>query len=98
MQILYSFSHCFTKPKETPLTQILRIIAEAAAACAQVLFLDPAHQQTVELVKLSELFYKHMIPLRYVPEAPGSTRIMCPQPAQALSPRRHQAAALTSSG
>uniref|UniRef100_A0A8C5BTF4 UDP-glucose glycoprotein glucosyltransferase 2 n=1 Tax=Gadus morhua TaxID=8049 RepID=A0A8C5BTF4_GADMO len=29
-----------------------------------VLFLDPAHQQTVELVKLSELFYKHMIPLR----------------------------------
>lgn len=33
----------------------------------QVLFLDPVQEETVELVKLAELFYKHKIPLRSVP-------------------------------
>lgn len=32
----------------------------------QVLFLDPAQEESIELVKLAELFYKHNIPLRYV--------------------------------
>lgn len=32
----------------------------------QVLFLDPVQEETVELVKLAELFYKHKIPLRLV--------------------------------
>ncbi|KAJ8389769.1 hypothetical protein AAFF_G00114750 [Aldrovandia affinis] len=29
-----------------------------------VLFIDPAHEDTVELVKLAELFYTHKVPLR----------------------------------
>lgn len=32
-----------------------------------MLFLDPIQEETVELVKLAELFYKHKIPLRLVP-------------------------------
>ncbi len=32
----------------------------------QVLFLDPVQEESVELVKLAELFYKHKIPLRLV--------------------------------
>lgn len=32
-----------------------------------MLFLDPVQEETVELVKLAELFYKHKIPLRSVP-------------------------------
>lgn len=35
-----------------------------------VLFLDPAQEESVELVKLAELFYKHKIPLRFVTEGP----------------------------
>uniref|UniRef100_A0A8C2EL15 UDP-glucose glycoprotein glucosyltransferase 2 n=1 Tax=Cyprinus carpio TaxID=7962 RepID=A0A8C2EL15_CYPCA len=31
-----------------------------------VLFLDPIQEESIELVKLAELFYKHNIPLRYV--------------------------------
>uniref|UniRef100_A0A9J7ZFY9 UDP-glucose ceramide glucosyltransferase-like 1 n=1 Tax=Cyprinus carpio carpio TaxID=630221 RepID=A0A9J7ZFY9_CYPCA len=31
-----------------------------------VLFLDPVQEESIELVKLAELFYKHNIPLRYV--------------------------------
>lgn len=31
-----------------------------------MLFLDPVREETVELVKLAELFYKHKIPLRLV--------------------------------
>ncbi len=34
--------------------------------CLQVLFLDPIQEESIELVKLAELFYKHNIPLRYV--------------------------------
>lgn len=34
--------------------------------CLQVLFLDPTQEESIELVKLAELFYKHNIPLRYV--------------------------------
>lgn len=31
-----------------------------------MLFLDPVREESVELVKLAELFYKHKIPLRLV--------------------------------
>jgi len=34
--------------------------------CLQVLLLDPTQEESIELVKLAELFYKHNIPLRYV--------------------------------
>ena len=33
-------------------------------SCVQVLFLDPVQEDSIELVKLAELFYKHKIPLR----------------------------------
>lgn len=33
--------------------------------CFQVLLLDPVQEESIELVKLAELFYKHKIPLRY---------------------------------
>ena len=70
------------------------LFAEAGPClCVQVLFLDPAQQQTVELVKLSELFYKHMIPLRCVPEDQASAARSEPHhppsssPGGALTPR-----------
>lgn len=31
-----------------------------------MLFLDPVQEDSIELVKLAELFYKHKIPLRYI--------------------------------
>lgn len=32
-----------------------------------MLFLDPVKEESVELIKLAELFYKHKIPLRLLP-------------------------------
>lgn len=32
----------------------------------QVLFLDPVQEDSIELIRLAELFYKHKIPLRSV--------------------------------
>ncbi|KAG7282919.1 hypothetical protein CRUP_018419 [Coryphaenoides rupestris] len=40
------------------------LAAATLGGLAAVLFLDPAQEETVELVKLADLFYKHKIPLR----------------------------------
>lgn len=51
----------------TSMSRFLQSKYATAMFVCQVLFLDPVQEETVELVKLAELFYKHKIPLRLVP-------------------------------